>query len=168
MDTLAQQIINDAEALYASLVQSHSRRLQNIQGLKKQFFDAVKSWQNGNDPTFQGVQERINEIGALGTVLNDQSVSGCQIQYEPMLGTTQKSMDLLLTQPGKPNRYIEIKTIKPLVQSKDKGRNRHQTILDHIAEDTNVLIDGINLDDNGNIKDDPNMGDYLGRVDKRS
>lgn len=156
-----EELIQNFSGHYRNLFETNSGRFHNWQSLFRQFEDAATSWRNGNDPTFQGVSERVNEMAVAEQLLGDQSLLEHEIFYEPTLGITDRSLDFKITKHGERPLYVEVKTIRPEATNPQALQNRHEIIRQLISENNSFIMGGITVNEAGNIIDDPEMGNYL-------
>lgn len=94
-----------------TIVGPHSR-LKNGQTLWDQFEAAVDNYLGGNRRTDRHISEKINEIAVATALLEDESISGFTIQYEPNILSDGRKIDFVIDR-GVDNLYVEVKTVHP-------------------------------------------------------
>jgi hypothetical protein len=156
-----EKFIRSISDYYQRAFTANQCRFHNWKKLFSQFEEAVASWRDGNDPGFQGVTERINEMAVAEKLLSDQSLSGYEIFYEPTIGATDRSLDFKMTKRDERPIYVEVKTIRPEATDPQALQSRHQMIRQFIAENNTFIMGGVRENEAGDLVDDPEMGNYL-------
>ncbi|MEQ1694431.1 MAG: hypothetical protein ABL901_01195 [Hyphomicrobiaceae bacterium] len=104
--------IRDVDAVYRPLIAQHAGRVSGGERLLAQFDQAVEAFRRYGRRQVSGVIERVNELAVARQLLLEPALAAALIAYEPEIVAGPK-FDFVIRSPGRPTRYVEVKTVSP-------------------------------------------------------
>lgn len=104
--------IADVDAFYRPIIRDAHLRLSGGSQLLSSFEHSVAAYRKTGRRQASGIIERVNELAVAHKLLTDPRLASAQIAYEPQIVPGPK-FDFVVSAPGKPTLYIEVKTVSP-------------------------------------------------------
>ena len=104
--------IADVDAFYRPIIRDAHLRLSGGSQLLSSFEQSVDAYRKIGRRQVSGIIERVNELTVAHKLLTDPRLASAQIAYEPQIVPGPK-FDFVVSAPGKPTLYIEVKTVSP-------------------------------------------------------
>ncbi len=111
--------LNEVGEFYDRTVFNNDRRIINADKLHRHLQSAIEVCRKNGVASISRLIEVVNEAAVANIILNDPTLLGTSIFYEPKISDHGTLIDFVVKLSNCKNIYIEVKTIRPQVCDND-------------------------------------------------